>query len=315
MSPAASPPYNFNIDDYLNRFIPRNRLSVLPTPISWFLGYRSKPQKPIGSLLVIWWSFLGAFVGLLVVHGFYMIPALSEDGESVVIASLGAAAILHFNTISSPLSQPRNAILGELISTTIGISITKLFLLAPGEYMHNLRFIAGALAVGLSSAAMGITGTIHPPAGATALLAATEPKIVKLGWKFLGYIVLGSTALVVVGLVVNNLQRQWPIYWWTAADLGEKQGDIEGVDGDEEEEEKMGDGRVVIDKKGIELPIGLELRYEERAVLEGIRQRLKEGGIWQGSRSRESGRADSEVTRVPDSDGSSPEITGGRGDR
>lgn len=78
----------------------------------------------------------------------------------------GAAAILEYQTIDSPLAQPRNAILGQVFAAIIGVGVTKLFQLSSD--FDNLRWIAGALAVGLTSAFMGFTKTVHPPAGATA---------------------------------------------------------------------------------------------------------------------------------------------------
>lgn len=45
---------------------------------------------------------------------------------------------------------------------------------------------------------MVLTKTIHPPAGATALLAATEPAVVALGWLYVGVVVLGTVVLLAV---------------------------------------------------------------------------------------------------------------------
>jgi hypothetical protein len=97
-----------------------------------------------------------------------------------------------------------------VFSAIIGVGITKLFHLNPD--FENLRWVAGALSVGLASAFMGLTNTIHPPAGATALLAATTPEITELGWYLVPLIMLGSVLLVAVGCITNNIQRQFPMY-------------------------------------------------------------------------------------------------------
>jgi hypothetical protein len=81
-------PLDFDIDHYLNPYIPYNKLHLLPKPISWFLGYRKNNRKAIGSLVVVWWSFIGAFVGMLVVEAVYMTHGLQSDGAPIVIASL-----------------------------------------------------------------------------------------------------------------------------------------------------------------------------------------------------------------------------------
>lgn len=82
------PPLNFDIDEHLNRFIPASRLHLLPEPLSWFLGYRTKPRKPVGNVIVWWWAFIGAFAGLLVVEAVYMLPGLKKEGAPIIIASL-----------------------------------------------------------------------------------------------------------------------------------------------------------------------------------------------------------------------------------
>ncbi|KIM93261.1 hypothetical protein OIDMADRAFT_46333 [Oidiodendron maius Zn] len=172
-------PYDFDIDRYVSRIVPRSRLHLLPKPISRFLGYRSTPAAPTGSILIWCWSFIGAFCGILIVEAVFETKHFQTQGVPPVVASLGAAAILEFHTIDSPLAQPRNAILGQMFSATIGIGVTKLFYLSPN--FESWRWVAGALSVGLSSAFMGLTKTVHPPAGATALLCSTEPAIVALG--------------------------------------------------------------------------------------------------------------------------------------
>ncbi|RAL63143.1 hypothetical protein DID88_004225 [Monilinia fructigena] len=253
---------DFDIDLYLNRFIPSPRLDILPTPISWFLGYRSK-YRPRTSSLIIWlWAFI-------------------ERGTPLVIGSFGAAAILEFNTIDSPLSQPRNAILGQLFASIIGVAITKLFEL--NADFENFRWLAGALSVGVSSAMMGLSNTIHPPAGATALLAATSPEITEIGWYLIPLVVLGSVLLVVTACVVNNIQRTFPIYWWTPHRLSREVEDIEktsestnGAEQPTENWRTQEEGTIRIDKNRIIVPSWLSLEYEERAILEVIQNRLQE---------------------------------------
>jgi hypothetical protein len=168
------------------------------------------------------------------------------------------------------------------------VGITKLFQLSSN--FENLRWVAGALSVGLASAIMGFTNTIHPPAGATALLAATTPEITELGWFLVPLILLGSVLLVAVGCVTNNLQRQFPIYWWTAADLGrptqddiERQGESEGKDVGDLEGSPCGNdfttGRrhIIIDDKHISIPEWLSLDADETSMLEVLRSKLRVG--------------------------------------
>ena len=77
--------WNLDIDRYLNCYVPRNRLDRLPSPISRFLGHG--PRKPIGNVLVAWWAFVGAFVGVIMIEAALMIPSIHEHGVPIVIAS------------------------------------------------------------------------------------------------------------------------------------------------------------------------------------------------------------------------------------
>jgi len=137
-------------------------------------------------------------------------------------SSQGAAAILEYNVIESPLAQPRNLIGGHFLSALIGICVTKLFELLPAETYDSLRWLAGAISVGVASAAMTLTKTVHPPAGATALLCSTSLEINGLGWVLLPLVLLGSVLMLASASIINNIQRQYPIYWWSSADLSRK---------------------------------------------------------------------------------------------
>jgi hypothetical protein len=188
--------------------------------------------------------------------------------------------------------------LGQVLSTTVGIAITKLFQHSP--HFESLRWVAGALSVGLASAIMGITKTVHPPAGATALLCSTSPEITALGWFLLPLILLGSSLLIAVGCVLNNIQRQFPIYWWTPDNLNRKgkddierapteEGDNPGRSSTETHVAGAG-GRIVIDGERIVIPDWLPLEYEEREMLEILKTKLRKGQGLDNSRSRESER-------------------------
>lgn len=60
---------------------------------------------------------------------------------------------------------------------------------------------------------MQITETTHPPAGASALLPSIDTDLQDLGWYYLPVILLSSTLALAVALVLNNIQRRYPLYW------------------------------------------------------------------------------------------------------
>lgn len=134
-----------------------------------------------------------------------------------------------------------------------------------------------------------MTNTIHPPAGATALLAATSADITDLGWFLIPLALLGSSLLVGVACIVGNLQQRWPVYWWTAQELPVRKGKIDierrgsevktevgSVSG---EEGRMGksEEHIVVCAERIVIPDWLQLGVEYRAMLETLQAQLREG--------------------------------------
>jgi CBS-domain-containing membrane protein len=74
-----------------------------------------------------------------------------------------------------------------------------------------------------ASTVMAITKTIHPPAGGTALIAATHADIRVTGWYYVPIVLLSAVLMIAVGLITNNIQRRYPMYWWTSLPLNPAQ--------------------------------------------------------------------------------------------
>ena len=153
---------------------------------------------------------------------------------------------------------------------------------------ESLRWLAGALSCGLASAAMTLTETVYPPAGATALLAAVDPTLSQLGWYLLPLVLLSAVLTLVSSLLINNIQRQYPLYWWTPADLSKKPSDtdIEKIPpsssgasstrtGTTQHEDVAGPF-IRIFPSHIMVPENISLSREETAVLEILRNRLRD---------------------------------------
>ncbi|KAF1351664.1 hypothetical protein EJ07DRAFT_168874 [Lizonia empirigonia] len=283
--PKKAESWHLDIDRYLNRIIPVSPLHRLPTPVSRFLGYRREQKQDVGNILGAFWSLLGAFCGLAVVAAvFNNTESIQRHAPPAFIASFGASAILESNAVRSPLGQPRNALLGHTFSAVIGVGISRLF-----QYHSDykkIKWIAGAIACACASAVMLLTGTVHPPGGASAVLAATDPAITAMGWYFVGLVAWGATLMIIVGLLLNNIQRQFPVYWWTLLDIRRaKKQDLETVPDARgglerkktEEEQKYNQQSEKIEVTGAELllPETLSLNKEEIELLERLRERLK----------------------------------------
>ena len=87
--------------------------------------------------------------------------------DPYLIASFGATAVLIYGAPKAPFSKPKNVFFGHLFSAIIGITVTFSMMQAGiyGEYKWIGVGAAGFLAI----VAMMLTGTVHPPGGATAI--------------------------------------------------------------------------------------------------------------------------------------------------
>lgn len=151
------------------------------------------------------WSFIGSFVGIGILS---YLESIRFSGNDIVflIGSFGASSVLVYGIIQSPFSQPRNLIGGHVISAIIGVTIQKL--------VPDIVWISAPLAVSLSIIFMQITKTLHPPGGATALIAVTGSAQIKdLGYMYvLSPVLDGVLILFVTALIFNNMtsSRSYP---------------------------------------------------------------------------------------------------------
>lgn len=158
-----------------------------------------------------WWTFLGSFTGISLI-GLLNSTFLELKDNLFLIGSFGASSVLLYGVINSPLAQPRNVVGGHLFSAIIGVTITK-FVPLP------LWFNAG-MAVSLSIVVMQITKTLHPPGGATALIAVIGSNPIKeLGYFYvISPIATGIVILLIVALIANNItsKRSYPTnkHWY-----------------------------------------------------------------------------------------------------
>lgn len=168
-------------------------------------GAKSPPGVNAYELL---WSWLGAVIGIGTCA--YLSSQYFEPRDlSLLIGSFGASAVLAYGAIKSPLAQPRNLVGGHVISGLIGVASYQLF--------GGTVWLAAAMAVSVAIVAMLATKTLHPPGGATALIAVIGgPKVHNLGFLY-AFCPAGAGAIIllIVALFVNNLSknRKYPEYW------------------------------------------------------------------------------------------------------
>lgn len=144
-----------------------------------------------------------------------------------------------------------------------------------------------------------MTNTVHPPGGATALLAIIDQPVLAMGWKFVPLILLGTVLMFLVALLVNNIQRMFPVFWWTPRDIGkkaaedvEKNWDDKGRRENERKIEQIENAgfrqMIVLSGSGVVVPEGFALGMMEEQILEDLRNRLRQwGGDGDGGGERE----------------------------
>ncbi len=146
----------------------------------------------------ILWSWFGSFIGIAAT-GYLSV----KTGMPLLMAPFGATSVLIFGVPDSPLAQPRNVIGGNFIAALVSLTILHLFGAEPW---------AMAMAVATAIGMMQLTGTVHPPSGAVALVVMMS----KASWQFLLTPALeGSIILVLCAVVFNNLaeDRSYPKHW------------------------------------------------------------------------------------------------------
>ncbi|WP_293938837.1 HPP family protein [Sphingobacterium sp. UBA5996] len=152
------------------------------------------------------WSFIGAFVGIFIIA--YIQSLHLPSIENVfLIGSFGASSVLVYGAIQSPLAQPRNLIGGHVVSAIAGVTVAQL--------LPDIIWLTAPSAVALSIVCMQYTRTLHPPGGATALIAVSSgTKIASMGyWYVLSPVLSGCTILLLVALIFNNItkNRHYPV--------------------------------------------------------------------------------------------------------
>lgn len=161
-------------------------------------------------------SFLGSLAGMCAVAALHY-RVLAPQALAMVIASFAASAVLLYGVPAAPLAQPRNVLGGHILGALIGVTLRILIAeKACGGDVDCLWF-SSALSVALTISLMELTGTVHPPGGATAFIAVVgDASIQKLGYLFVLLPVLsGAAIMLLVALFVNNAfpTRQYPQFW------------------------------------------------------------------------------------------------------
>ncbi len=143
-------------------------------------------------------NLLSSFVAFqaILATGWLSSRYIEGVGLAVLVASMGASAVLLFAAPHSPLTQPWPLVGGTIISAFIGVMC--------GRHLQD-PWLAGAAAVSLSIFAMHLTHSLHPPGGAITLMIALGGE--SIGAHNYGFVLapVGMNVLIILAaaLVLN----------------------------------------------------------------------------------------------------------------
>eukprot|EP01060_Flectonema_neradi_P037298 TRINITY_DN7473_c0_g1_i1.p1 TRINITY_DN7473_c0_g1~~TRINITY_DN7473_c0_g1_i1.p1 ORF type:complete len:232 (+),score=25.65 TRINITY_DN7473_c0_g1_i1:54-698(+) len=170
----------------------------------------AKPKSLIDRIIDGLLSAVGAFIGLLIVC------TLNYETEpfekNMFIASFGASAVLIYAAPEAPLSQPWNFVVGHLVAAFTGVSFRNIF-----DDDPDLYYVSAPLSCAVAILLQHVLLCVHPPGGATAMIANALP--ITDRWKGFYFLVtpvgLGVIILSSVGFVTNNIfrRRHYPHKW------------------------------------------------------------------------------------------------------
>ena len=148
-------------------------------------------------------SAVGGFIGILLTM-WVSLHYLGTQGAALLVASMGASAVLLFAVPHGALSQPWSLLGGHIVSALIGVTCA--------QFIDNL-LVAAPLAVALAIAAMHYLRCIHPPGGATAITAVIGgSQVHALGYQFVLTPVLLNTVIILVSAMAVNYAFPWRRY-------------------------------------------------------------------------------------------------------
>jgi len=175
------------------------QMDSFPARLVKFAGFNKNTVSNCEKLV----STLGGTIGIFLI-AYVSYKMIGADDAVLIVPSMGASAVLLFAVPHGKLSQPWALFGGQIISAVIGVACY--------QWIPDI-FLAAGLAVGLSIGAMHLTGCVHPPGGATALVAVIgSPAIHALGYQYVITPILLNTLIIFFTAVIFNSFFPWRRY-------------------------------------------------------------------------------------------------------
>jgi CBS domain-containing membrane protein len=123
---------------------------------------------------------------------------MDPSAMALLVAPMGASAVLIFAVPASPLAQPWAVIGGNIISAAVGVTAAQ---------MLGVSALSAGVAVGCAILLMSLCRCLHPPGGAAALLAVVGgPSVVAAGYGFvLAPVAVNAAALLATGWLFHRV--------------------------------------------------------------------------------------------------------------
>lgn len=147
---------------------------------------------------------LGAVTGIALTIVLCRQVVVTPADLPVIVAPLGASAVLVFGVPASPLAQPWPVVGGNVLSALVGVTALRL--------IPDVALAAG-VAVGAAILVMSLLRCLHPPGGAAALTAVIGGESVHAaGYTFaFAPVAINSLALVLLGMAFHRVTgRSYP---------------------------------------------------------------------------------------------------------
>ena len=144
---------------------------------------------------------VGALIGIALTGAICGLTLGGGPHIPLIVAPMGASAVLLFAVPASPLAQPWSIVGGNTISALVGVIVV--------HFVHE-PVLATGIAVALAIAAMSFARCLHPPGGAAALTAVLGgPAVISAGFLFpLAPVAVNSILLVALGYGFHKLTRR-----------------------------------------------------------------------------------------------------------
>lgn len=266
----------------VSQFELENPFYRLPLSVGWFFGVRPGSWEPHQNQWLVTLSiFLTTMAAVLTNTALAKwAPLYRQHNFTSLVASFGASSVLLYGKPESPFSQPRNFVLGHVLSALIGVAVMRLFCI--NSHGDDYLWVSGALAVSCASVVMKISGTVHPPCGATALLPSAMSEIRALSWFYLAVVTIHTLVFLGVTLLLDNVYLRYPNYWFFPPKpkkepseklsnhvAGDGQNSLPGYGGSDVSKTKSSNSEFTL-----HIPSDFQLSEAEARVLDEIQMRL-----------------------------------------